>query len=153
MAKYTNSQLNTVEIFGNTVNGQKVNLLEAMQSYMSNTGDDIPAQSGNSGKILTTNGTSLSWTNSLSALTITTLTSTTGNITTVNSTTVNSTTVDATTVQGDTIQVTGVTGGLILPSLTLAERGALTPVDGLVIYQTDNTPGVYAYINGSWTAL
>lgn len=148
MAKYTNTQLKTVDIFGNTINGQKVNLFEAMQSYMSNTGDDIPAQSGNSGKILTTNGTALSWTNTLSALTITTLTSTTGNVTTVNATTV-----DATTVQGDTIQVTGVTGGLILPSLTLAERGALTPVDGLVIYQTDNTPGVYAYINGSWTAL
>lgn len=40
---------------------------------------------------------------------------------------------------------------LLLPRLTLAQRTALTasttapPVPGLVIYQSDNTPGLYAY--------
>jgi hypothetical protein len=149
MAKYKLSDLRSIKLFGSGSKGSDTfTAYDLMQSYMERTGDDIPSQTGNSGKVLTTNGTALSWASTLTALTVTTLTSTTGNITTVNATTV-----DATTVQGDTIQVTGVTGGLILPSLTLAERGALTPVDGLVIYQTDNTPGVYAYVDGSWTAL
>jgi hypothetical protein len=49
--------------------------------------------------------------------------------------------------------------GLLLPRLTLAQRTALTtspstpPVAGLVIYQTDNTPGLYAYDGAAWVRL
>ena len=49
--------------------------------------------------------------------------------------------------------------GLLLPRLTLAQRTALTnsttapPVAGLVIYQSDNTPGLYAYDGAAWVRL
>ncbi len=35
-------------------------------------------------------------------------------------------------------------------SFTKAERNALTAVNGMVIYQTDNTPGIRNYENGAW---
>ncbi|WP_118951586.1 exosporium glycoprotein BclB-related protein [Taibaiella helva] len=39
--------------------------------------------------------------------------------------------------------------GILIPRITLANRPA-APVDGLLIYQTDNTPGFYYYNGGSW---
>ncbi|MBK7269319.1 MAG: hypothetical protein IPI07_07345 [Flavobacteriales bacterium] len=35
--------------------------------------------------------------------------------------------------------------GFLVPRMNLVQRNALTTVDGLTIYQTDNTPGFYYY--------
>ena len=57
------------------------------------------------------------------------------------------------------LDIVSTTKGLLLPRLTLAQRTALTasatapPVAGLVIYQSDNTPGLYAYDGAAWVRL
>ncbi|MDU0371486.1 tail fiber domain-containing protein [Hymenobacter endophyticus] len=57
------------------------------------------------------------------------------------------------------LEVRSTTQGLLLPRLTLAQRNALTasttapPVPGLIIYQTDSTPGLYAYDGTAWVRL
>lgn len=44
--------------------------------------------------------------------------------------------------------------GLLIPRMTAAQRVAInTPADGLVVYQTDSNPGLYCYVNGSWSDL
>lgn len=46
------------------------------------------------------------------------------------------------------------TGGLLIPSMTIAQRNSIaSPAEGLMIYQTDNTPGFYYYSSGSWESL
>jgi hypothetical protein len=40
--------------------------------------------------------------------------------------------------------------GVILPSMTKAQRNALNPQNGWMINQSDNTPGVRIYDNGAW---
>ncbi len=47
------------------------------------------------------------------------------------------------------LDVSATNKGILIPRITLANRPA-TPVDGLLIYQTDNTPGFYYYNSGSW---
>lgn len=43
------------------------------------------------------------------------------------------------------------TSSAFVPSrMTKAQRNALTATNGMVIYQTDNTPGLRAYENGAW---
>lgn len=42
--------------------------------------------------------------------------------------------------------------GLLIPRMTEAER-PLTPAEGLLIYQTDNTPGFYYYSGGQWHSM
>ena len=38
--------------------------------------------------------------------------------------------------------------------MTSAQRIAIsTPADGLVVYQTDNTTGLYCYVNGAWNPV
>lgn len=44
-------------------------------------------------------------------------------------------------------------GPVVLASYTKVQKAALTPVNGMVVYQTDNTPGLRAYINGAWYIL
>ena len=57
------------------------------------------------------------------------------------------------------LEVKSTTQGLLLPRLTLAQRTALgtgtiaAPVPGLVIYQTNSTPGLYAYDGTAWVRL
>jgi hypothetical protein len=58
------------------------------------------------------------------------------------------------------LDVTSTTQGLLAPRMTLAQRGQInlvnnvsTPATGLLIYQTDNTPGFYYYTGSAWTAL
>ncbi len=57
------------------------------------------------------------------------------------------------------LDISSTSKGLLLPRLTLAQRQALTasptapPVAGLVIYQTDNTPGLYAFDGAAWVRL
>ncbi len=44
--------------------------------------------------------------------------------------------------------------GLLIPRLTQTQRNAVaTPATGLLIYQTDYTPGYYYYNGSTWTAL
>ncbi|MCR5889669.1 tail fiber domain-containing protein [Hymenobacter sp. J193] len=57
------------------------------------------------------------------------------------------------------LEIRSTSQGLLLPRLTLAQRDALTasttapPVAGLVIYQSDNTPGLYAFDGTTWVRL
>lgn len=37
--------------------------------------------------------------------------------------------------------------------ITKAQKAALVPENGMIVYQTDNTPGLRAYINGAWVIL
>lgn len=52
------------------------------------------------------------------------------------------------------LEVNSTTKGFLLPTMTETQRNAIsTPATGLLIYQSDNTPGFY-YFNGSaWTAI
>jgi len=45
----------------------------------------------------------------------------------------------------------GGTGALVLPSGTVAQRG--TPIAGMIRYNTDATPVIEGYVNGSWISL
>ena len=47
--------------------------------------------------------------------------------------------------------VTSTTGGMLLPRMTTTQRAAIpNPVQGLFVFQTDGTPGLYYYIGNSW---
>ena len=51
------------------------------------------------------------------------------------------------------LDVSSTTQGVLVPRMNQAQRNAISsPATGLLIYQTDNTPGFYFY-NGAWTAL
>ena len=44
--------------------------------------------------------------------------------------------------------------GMLVPRMTIAQRDAIaTPANGLLIYQTDNTPGFYYYNGSSWVSV
>lgn len=44
--------------------------------------------------------------------------------------------------------------GMLIPRLTMIQRDAIvTPAAGLMIYQTDNTPGFYFYDGIAWTSI
>ena len=50
------------------------------------------------------------------------------------------------------LDVTSTNKGLLVPRLTLAQRGAIgSPAPGLLIYQTDGTPGYYSYNGLFWS--
>lgn len=52
------------------------------------------------------------------------------------------------------LDVVSVTKGLLIPRMTQAQRNAIaTPATGLLVYQTDNTPGFYYYNGSSWTTI
>lgn len=52
------------------------------------------------------------------------------------------------------LDVSSSTKGLLAPRMTMAQRDAITtPATGLLVYQTDNTPGYYYYNGTAWTAL
>lgn len=52
------------------------------------------------------------------------------------------------------LDVSSSTKGLLAPRLTLAQRNAIgSPATGLLIYQTDSTPGFYVYTGAAWTAV
>ncbi|MCF8277503.1 MAG: hypothetical protein K9J17_12290 [Flavobacteriales bacterium] len=45
-------------------------------------------------------------------------------------------------------------GGFLAPRMTLVNRGNIaSPAEGLLIYQTDNTPGYYLYNGSGWNRL
>lgn len=52
------------------------------------------------------------------------------------------------------LDVTSTTKGVLLPRMTKTQRDAIpTPATGLMIYQTNNTPGFYYYSGTAWTAV
>ncbi len=52
------------------------------------------------------------------------------------------------------LDVTSTTQGMLVPRMTQAQRNAIAaPATGLLIYQTDNTPGFYSYSGTAWTAV
>jgi sugar lactone lactonase YvrE len=49
------------------------------------------------------------------------------------------------------LEVRSTTQGLLLPRLTSVQRAAIaSPAAGLLVFQTDNTPGVYYYDGATW---
>jgi hypothetical protein len=49
------------------------------------------------------------------------------------------------------LDVVSTSKGMLLPRMTLAQRNAIaSPATGLLVYQTDNTPGFYYYNGASW---
>ncbi|MEJ7587350.1 MAG: tail fiber domain-containing protein [Ferruginibacter sp.] len=52
------------------------------------------------------------------------------------------------------LDIRSTTKGLLIPRLTQVQRNAVTtPATGLMVYQTDNTPGYYYYNGSAWTSL
>jgi hypothetical protein len=52
------------------------------------------------------------------------------------------------------LNVNSTTQGILLPTMTLVQRNSInSPATGLLVFQTDNTPGFY-YFNGTvWVAI
>ena len=52
------------------------------------------------------------------------------------------------------LDVSSTTKGMLTPRMTQAQLNTIaTPATGLLIYQTDNTPGFYYYNGTTWTLL
>jgi hypothetical protein len=52
------------------------------------------------------------------------------------------------------LEVKSTSKGILIPRMTLTQRNAITtPATGLMIYQTNNTPGFYYYDGSKWTAV
>ena len=52
------------------------------------------------------------------------------------------------------LDVTSTNQGVLVPRMGLSQRNSIaTPATGLLIYQTDNTPGFYYYNGTSWIAV
>ncbi|PWG79404.1 beta strand repeat-containing protein [Pararcticibacter amylolyticus] len=52
------------------------------------------------------------------------------------------------------LEVYSISKGLLIPRLSSAQRGSIaSPATGLLVYQTDNTPGFYFYNAGEWKRL
>jgi hypothetical protein len=53
------------------------------------------------------------------------------------------------------LDITSTSGGLLVPRMTVTQRANIaTPIqEGLLIYQTDNTPGFYYYNGSAWSVI
>lgn len=52
------------------------------------------------------------------------------------------------------LDIESTTKGLLTPRMTAAQRIAISsPANGLMVYQTDNAPNLYCYVNGVWTVI
>ncbi len=52
------------------------------------------------------------------------------------------------------LDVTSTTQGMLVPRMTQTQRNAIVaPATGLMIFQTDNTPGFYFYDGTTWTSV
>ena len=52
------------------------------------------------------------------------------------------------------LDIESTTKGLLAPRMTAAQRTAIsTPAEGLIVFQTDNTPNLYCFVNGAWTPI
>ena len=60
----------------------------------------------------------------------------------------------ATPSSGAILDITATDGGLLIPRMTQVQRDAIgSPATGLLVYQTNNTPGFYYYNGTAWTNL
>lgn len=50
------------------------------------------------------------------------------------------------------LDITATGKGILIPRMSMASRPS-TPATGLLIYQTDNTPGFYVYNGSAWTPV
>lgn len=48
---------------------------------------------------------------------------------------------------------TSTTGGILPPRMTKAQRDAIAKVDGLILYQTDNTQGLKVVVSNAWYSV
>jgi hypothetical protein len=52
------------------------------------------------------------------------------------------------------LEIKSTSKGILIPRMTFAQRNAITsPATGLLIYQTNSTPGFYYYDGSKWTAV
>jgi hypothetical protein len=52
------------------------------------------------------------------------------------------------------VQIDSTTQGFLPPRMTLVQKNAIaTPAEGLIVYQTDGTKGLYLYDGASWRAI
>ncbi|MCB0438546.1 MAG: hypothetical protein KDD20_07390, partial [Mangrovimonas sp.] len=52
------------------------------------------------------------------------------------------------------LDITSTDGGILIPRMTQVQRDAITaPATGLLIYQTNNTPGFYYYNGSAWVNI
>src|SRR5690349_14995223 len=52
------------------------------------------------------------------------------------------------------LEVKSTTKGILIPRMTLTQRNAIaSPAAGLLIYQTNSTPGFYYFDGSKWTAV
>ncbi len=52
------------------------------------------------------------------------------------------------------LDVSSTDKGLLIPRMTASQRGAISnPANGLLVYQTDGTTGLYSYNGSAWTAV
>jgi uncharacterized protein (TIGR02145 family) len=52
------------------------------------------------------------------------------------------------------LDVSSITKGMLIPSMTQVQRNAISsPATGLIIFQTDNTPGFYFYNGSAWVLI
>ncbi len=52
------------------------------------------------------------------------------------------------------LDITSTEKGLLIPRMTAAQRtGIATPAEGLLVYQTDASKGLYIYMNAAWTLM
>jgi hypothetical protein len=52
------------------------------------------------------------------------------------------------------LDVSSTSKGVLLPTMTQTQRNAIaTPATGLLVFQTDNTPGFYYYNGTAWVAI
>ncbi|CAL2089398.1 conserved exported protein of unknown function [Tenacibaculum sp. 190524A02b] len=98
---------------------------------------ELPDQTGNTGKVLSTNGTATSWTTPTTPSLSTVLTESNDaggkSITNVNKLGVGTPTVNS----GAAVEINSTTGGLLLPRLSTAQRDALPKTPGMVIFNSE----------------